>query len=177
MSELSTINSWRPGKLLHRLLFAYAAVLGIETGAAAFVTVVVFPLWTASPEAVIKWTPESPFYLEEGDLFMYTSPLTFILCVGTLIAGWKAIPPLRFWLRLATVLFLIVFIVSVIYFIPIQAVVKGEAGTKIPTEELGGMLQTFVLTNYLRFVTLLVALGCALHALGLSYRMRFNAVV
>ena len=171
MSQL-TDPTWKPRPFLHWALFAYTAILGIETGAAAFVTKVVFPLWAASPEAVINWLPDSPYYLEEGDFFMYASPLTLLLAVVTLIAGWKSRPPLRNWLMVATLSFIIVFIVSVAYFIPIQAVVKGEAGTKIPYDKLAGMLETFVWTNYLRLGTLVIALCCALHALGISYRMR-----
>src|SRR5688500_8182709 len=107
MNEQSTI-AWRPGKFLHRVLFAYAFILGLETGAAAFVTRVVFPLWASSPEAVTSWKPDSPFYLEEGDFFMFASPLTMLLAIITLIAGWKAPPPIRFWIRLATISFILV---------------------------------------------------------------------
>ena len=172
MSQPVSDLTWAPRPFLHWALFAYTFILGIETGAAGFVTKVVFPLWASSPEAVINWRPDSPYYLEEGDFFMYASPLTLILAVTTLIAGWKSAPPLRKWLMIATISFIVVFIVSVAYFIPIQAEVKGEAGLQFATGQLSSMLNTFVNTNYLRFLTLLVALGCALHALGISYRMR-----
>src|SRR5688500_12109110 len=108
--------------------------------------------------------------MEECDFFMYASTLTFILSVITLIASWKASPLLRKWSRIAPIIFLIVFVVSWLYFIPIQDDLKGDAGLEIPKEELRSMLSTFVNTNYLRMVALVIALVCALHALGLSYR-------
>ena len=146
-------------------------ILGIETGGAIFTTMVVFPAWTASPEVVVQWKPDSAFYIEEGDFFMYASTLTFLLSIVVLIAGWKAIPPLRKWLRIAPIIFLIVFAVSWAYFIPIQSEMKGDPGLNIPPDKLGAMLRTFVNTNYLRVGSLIIALFCALHSLGLSYRI------
>src|SRR5687767_15189122 len=98
--ELSTSTPQnRP--FLHWILFAYAMILGIETGGALFTTRVVFPAWTQSPEAVVQWKPDNIFYMEEGDFFMYASTLTFILSVITLIASWKASPLLRRLSRIA----------------------------------------------------------------------------
>jgi hypothetical protein len=59
----------------------------------------------------------------------------------------------------------------VAYFIPLQALVKGDPGRQYPTAELSSMLQWFVGLNYIRQVLLIGAFGAALHALGLSYRM------
>jgi hypothetical protein len=132
---------------------------------------VVFPTWTASPEVVVQWKPDSVFYMEEGDFFMYASTLSFILSIITLIAGWRANPPLRKWIRIAPIIFLIVFIVSWAYFIPIQADMKGDPGLQIPPEKLQAMLNTFVYTNYLRVAAVVTAFVCALHTLGISYRM------
>ncbi len=55
-------------------------------GAGAFVTTVIFPLWTASPEAAVGWTPNTPYYVEEGRFFILASPLLLLLAVVTLIA-------------------------------------------------------------------------------------------
>lgn len=171
MTTEQSLPTAHPRPFLHRVLFLYAMVLGIETGGAIFTSMVVFPAWTASPEAVVQWKPDSVFYMEEGDFFMYASTLTFILSIITLIAGWNAVQPLRKWLRIAPVIFLIVFAVSWAYFIPIQADMKGDPGLQIPPEKLQSMLSTFVNTNYLRVGSLVVALFCAIHSLGLSYRL------
>lgn len=151
-------------------MFAFTAWLGIETGAGLFTTAAVFPVWAASPESVIGWTESNPFYIEEGDFFMFASPTMFVLSIAVLIAGWRAPRQIRLWQRSAAVLFLIVFVWSVAYFIPVQAVMKGEAGTKVPTAELAAMLRNFVWLNYVRQLMLVVAVGAALHAHGLVYR-------
>jgi hypothetical protein len=77
---------------------------------------------------------------------------------------------------MATISFLIVAARSFAYFIPIQnTTFKGVAGLKMPHEELAAGLQTFVALNYVRQIVILFSLGAALHALGLSYRMRAPA--
>jgi hypothetical protein len=172
MTDQSSLpSSWHPHRFLRALLFAFAALTGIEMGAGAFVTSVIFPLWTASPQAAIGWTTSTPYYVEEGVFFIIASPLLFLLSIVTLVAGWRAIPPLRLWLRIATIAYILVFIMTLAYFVPLQDMVKGEAGTKIPAAELSSMLRRFVTFNYIRQAIGLLTFGAALHALGLSYRM------
>jgi hypothetical protein len=99
-----------------------------------------------------------------------------LLSIITLIAGWRTAPPLRFWLRAATITFIIIFIWTIAYFIPLQDLVKGDAGRAYPAAELDSMLQWFVGLNYIRQVMLLFAFLAALHSLGLSYRMAGSTV-
>ena len=170
--QLHPGGSGKHRPFLHWILFAFAALIGIEAGAGAFTTIVVFPLWAASPEAAIGWRPDMPYYLEEGDFFMIATPLVTLSAIVTLIAGWRAAPPLRLWLKIATISFLLVSAWSIAYFVPIQDLsFKGEAGTKMPRAELDAKLKTFIALNYIRQAILLFAFGSALHALGLSYRM------
>jgi hypothetical protein len=53
---------------------------------------------------------------------------------------------------------------------PLQAVVKGDAGAKLPVAQLESMLRNFVYLNYIRQLLLVAAFGMALHAFGLAYR-------
>ena len=157
---------------LRLMLFLFAFIMGIETGAASFVTVVVFPLWASSAEAARGWVPGMPYILEEGDFFMYASSLSMLASVITLVAGWRAPAPLRKWILIATIGFIFVFVWSMLYFVPIQDTsFKGEAGAKFSTEELESKLKAFVNLNYVRLAMLYIILGAALHALRLSYRM------
>lgn len=165
---------WQPRPRLGWLLFAFTALMGIELGAGAFVTAVICPLWTASPQAALGWTANTPYYVEEGVFFILVSPLLLLLSIVTLIAGRRAAPPLRLWLRIATISYMLIFIVTLAYFVPLQDMVKGEAGTKISMAELSSMLQRFAALNYLRQAIGLLTFGAALHALGLSYRMSGN---
>jgi hypothetical protein len=167
------VNSKTPSLFLQWTLFGFAALLGIELGAGAFTTVVVFPVWAASPEAAIGFRPGVPYYLEEGDFFMFSSTITTLASIVALIAGWRTTPSLRKWIRVASILFIIVAIWSAFYFIPVQDVsFKGEAGSQIPRDELASMLKTFVSLNYVRQVMIVVSFIAALHALGLAYRKR-----
>src|SRR5687768_2161169 len=164
-----------PGKFLHWTIFIFAALLGIELGAAAFTSVVVFPVWTASPEAAIAWTPGNPYHMEEGDFFMFASPSVMLASIIALIASWRAAPQLRFWLRIASILFIVIFVWSMVYFVPIQdTTLKGEAGANLPREELASKLRMFASLNYIRIAAIVVSFGCTLHALGLSYQIRNN---
>ncbi len=67
--------------------------------------------------------------------------------------------------------YILAFVVTLAYFVPLQDMVKGEAGAKIPVAELRSMLSQFMTFNYIRQAIGLLAFGAALHALGLSYRM------
>lgn len=153
------------------LLAAYTALLGIETGAGLFATAAVFSVWAGSTEAAAAWVTSSPIYIEEGDFFMFASPSTFLLALANLIALWRAAPPVRKWLRISNVLFLIVFVWSVAYFIPVQDLVKGEAGAKLPVAQLESMLRNITWLNYVRQAMLVTAFGMALHAFGMAHRI------
>lgn len=156
---------------LYLMIFIFAFIMGIETGAASFVTVVVFPLWASSAEAARGWLPELPCYLEEGDFFMYASSLSMLSAVVTLIAGWHAPSPIRKWILIPTIGFIIVFVWSILYFVPIQdTTLKGVANAQLSNEELESKLQTFVQLNYIRVAMLYFILGCALHAVRLFHR-------
>ena len=154
------------------MLFAFAFILGIETGAASFVSVVVFPVWASSPEAARGWLPDMPYILEEGDFFMYASSLSMLVSVITLIAGWRAPAPLRKWIFIGTVGFIIVFVWSMLYFVPIQdTTLKGTASAQLSDAELGSMLNTFVNLNYVRVAMLYVIVFAALQSLRIGERI------
>jgi hypothetical protein len=171
--QINPVGSQSPRRFLHWILLAFTFFVGIEAGAGSFVTIVVFPLWAASPEAAIGWRPDIPYYLEEGDFFMFSSSITMLTAIITLIAGWRAAPPLRLWVRVSTIAFLFIAVWSILYFIPIQDVTfKGEAGTRIPRDVLEAKLQNFVLLNYVRQIILLFSFFTAIHATGLSYKAK-----
>ena len=166
---MPAIHSTTIRPFLYLMLFVFAFIIGIETGAASFVTVVVFPIWASSAEAARGWVPEMPYILEEGDFFMYASSLSMLTSVITLIAGWKAPPPLRKWIMISTIGFIIIFIWSVLYFVPIQdTTLKGDASAGLSVEKLELKLRTFVQLNYIRVAMLYGVLGSALYALRIA---------
>ena len=100
---------------------------------------------------------------------MYASSLTMLASIVTLIAGWRAPQPLRKWILIGTVGFIIVFIWSILYFVPIQDTsLKGEASARFSDAELDSMLKNFVNLNYLRVAMLYVILFCALKAVRIA---------
>jgi hypothetical protein len=157
------------------LLAAYTALLGIETGGGLFTTAAVFKVWAGSAAGAIGWDAGNPFYIEEGDFFMFTSPTLGILALATLIAGWRSAPPVRTWLRASTLVFIIVFVWTMAYFVPVQDALKGQAGAKLPVAQLEAMLWNFTWLNYVRQVMLVATFGSALHAFGLAYRVSGKA--
>ena len=104
---------------------------------------------------------------------MYASSLTMLASIITLVAGWRAPQPLRKWILIGTVGFIIVFIWSILYFVPIQDTsLKGEASARFSDEELDSMLRNFVNWNYLRVAMLYVILGAAIQSIRLAERFR-----
>lgn len=158
----------RPRPAVRWLLFAFTMLMGICVGGALLTTVVIFPAWSASPEAAAGWRN----VVNEGLFFVVASPSLFLLSLATLIASWWAAPPpLRKRMRIATILYIAIFIVTMLYFVPGQVAMKGEAGARMPAAELGSMLRQWVTLNWVRQGVGVLAFGAALHALGLSYGM------
>jgi hypothetical protein len=156
--------------MAHYTLFAYVVVLGMETGAGLFTSLVVFPVWTASPEVVVGWKPSNPYFMEEGNFFMFISPTTTLLAIAVLILSRRLPPNVRPWARWSAVTFIVVAVVTAAYFVPVQFRMHGDAGAQLPRAELAAMLQRFVALNWVRQMSLVGAVVAAVHALGLSYR-------
>lgn len=154
----------------HWLLFVYVIAVGIQTGAGLFTSVVVYRVWTASPEFVITWKPSMPYFMEEGWFFMYASPTTTILALAVAIAYARLRADTRKWALGSALAFIAVAASTLAYFLPIQDRVHGDSGASLPRAQLAGMLDTFVALNWIRQAFLVAAFLAAVHALGLSYR-------
>ena len=156
---------------MHRIiLFAFAMALALETGAGLFTSVVVYPVWTASPEIVATWKPTLPYFMQEGDFFMYMSSTTMLLSLVTTIAFLRRRDRVRPWALAASLTFVAVFIWTMAYFLPAQDWVQGDPALTLPREEVASILENFVALNWLRQAMLVGAVVAALHALGLMYR-------
>jgi hypothetical protein len=158
----------RRGGFIRWLMLAFAGLLGLNIGAALFATVVIFPVWSASPEAAVEWQR----VVDEARFFVVVSPLVLVLAVATLVASWWVDSEVRSWMRIAAASYLVFFAVTMAYFLPGQAALQGEAAALLPRQELSASLQRWVALNWVRQVAGLLALGSALHALGLSYVVR-----
>src|SRR5690349_9443336 len=103
--------------MVRLILFAYVVVLGLETGAGLFTSMAVFPVWTASPEIVIGWKPSMPYYVQEGNFFMFSSSATTLLAIAVLVVNKKLAPESRRLAIGSAVAFLVVAVWTGAYFI------------------------------------------------------------
>ena len=170
MNENLPLEGKRISPLVKWLLFAYAFVFGVYVGGGIFETVVVTPLWGASAEAARYYNQNLHSHLQTGNFFIIIAPLTTLLSAVTLIAGWRTAQPIRFWLRLQTIVFLILFIVTLFYYAPEQNAIKGAAAQNWSDAELAARASRWVLLNWVRFFVAIVLWGMLFHALGLAYR-------
>ncbi|HVK39256.1 MAG TPA: DUF1772 domain-containing protein [Candidatus Kapabacteria bacterium] len=152
------------------ILFLFVFMLALETGAGLFTSVVVYPVWTRSPEIVATWKPSMPYFMQEGDFFMFASPTTMLLSIVTAIAFLRRRDRVRPWVLVSSLTFLAVGIWTLAYFLPAQDWVQGDPALKLPREEVASILENFITLNWIRQLMLVVALITGLHALGLTYR-------
>jgi hypothetical protein len=156
--------------MVQALLFAYAATLGLETGAGLFTSMAVFPVWTASPEIVIGWKPSMPYFVQEGNFFMFSSSATTLLSIAVLAVNKRLPTESRRFAIGSAITFLAIAVWTAAYFIPVQGRMHGDAGAARPREQLASMLDHFVHLNWIRQALLVAALLAAIHALGMFYR-------
>lgn len=170
MAENLPSEKKRVSSLVKWLLFIYAFVLGIYLGGAIFETVVIMPMWTASAAAARYFNQNPLSVFNTGNFFFVVAPLSTLLSIVTLIAGWRAPRPVRFWLRLAIIPFLIVFLATAFYFVPEQVAIKGETAQNLSDAELTARAHRWVSLNWIRFGLAFPTWVMTLHALGLAYR-------
>jgi hypothetical protein len=158
----------RSGGLVQGLLFAYAALVGINVGGALLASAVVFPAWSASPEAAMAWARP----VDEARFFAVVSPVVLLLAVSVLVTAQFRGTALRRWMRWAGALYVLFFVITVGYFVPGQAALQGEAAAALAAPELAVALERWVRFNWLRQALGLATFGVALHTLGTAYRLR-----
>src|SRR5687767_10087255 len=115
------------------ILFAYAVAIGLETGAGLFTSMVVFPRWTASPEAVIGWRPDMPYFMQEGDFFMFSISATTLLALAICIVASRLPANVRSLALGSALSFLLVAVVTAAYVIPVQGRVTRRCWRRTPS--------------------------------------------
>jgi hypothetical protein len=145
--------------------FAFAFAVGINIGGALLATVVIFPVWSHSQAAAMAWEGR----VDEASFFVVVAPIAMLLAVASFAASWRASPAARRWMRIAPLFYAAFFIITITYFVPEQLAMKGEAGARLPSMELAGRLERWVILNWVRQVFGVTVFLAALHALGLTY--------
>lgn len=170
MSENLSSEGKKVSSLLRWLLFIYVFILGIYLGGAIFETIVIVPMWSQSADAARYFNQNPLSVFNTGNFFFIAAPLSLLLSIVTLIAGWRTEKSVRFWLRLAIIPFLITFLVTSFYFVPEQLAIKGAAAQSLSDAELTARASRWVMLNWIRFSLAFPMWGATLHALGLAYR-------
>jgi hypothetical protein len=109
-------------------IFLWIAIFGwgIGLGAKLFDLVVVAGAWSASPPASFALLPYGKRYpVDPGDFFIPLSALIAIGSIGALISGWRS--PLRSWLLVSMVSFLIIWATTPTVFWPMIHQLYGTA--------------------------------------------------
>ncbi len=151
------------------LILAFAFALGIHVGGGIYETVVVMPVWTASADIARNWNSNPNFIIDNGKFFIVATPIAGILALLLLILGWKSPSPLRFWLRMGTIIYLLVVVITIFYFVPEQFALRGHEATQgLSDAEILSRANRWVMLNNVRIVVALVVVFATLKALSLS---------
>lgn len=156
-------------RIAYWLLFAFTLILGIYFGGGLFEAVVIVPVWSASPEAARYWGSNPLSAVEGARFFLVLAPLSALLALLTLIFGWKAPQPLRFWLRLGIGMFFAMFIATVAFYVPEQMAIKGPTMIReLSDAEIVSRAGRWVTLNYFRAVYSFIELFAVLKAFSYS---------
>ena len=139
----------------HWLLFALAIVAGTQTGGMLFDTLVNDPVWSESVEAARAWD------IDTGRFYIASSNGMVVLAIITLVVGWRTPPPVRWWLRGATALFIIAVATTMAYFLPELQEIRGASAESIPDDDLRD--------RTLREVLVVAGFIMTIRAVGLSH--------
>ncbi|HRH40797.1 MAG TPA: DUF1772 domain-containing protein [Pyrinomonadaceae bacterium] len=151
------------------LVFALAFAVGIYIGGGIYETIVIQPVWTASAEVARNWNENPLFVIQNAWFFIPATNLATLLALLTLIFGWKSPPPVRFWLRLGTIILLVMYVFTLAYFIPEQLALRGHEATKnLSDAEILTRAGRWGTLNYIRVIVALPAVFAILKALSLS---------
>lgn len=156
-------------KIAGGLLFAFTLFLGIYFGGGLFEAVVIVPVWSASPEAARYWGSNPLSAVEGARFFLVLAPLSALLALLTLVFGWNAPQPLRFWLRLGIGMFFAMFIATIGFYVPEQLAIKGPTMVReLSDAQIMSRAGRWVMLNYFRAVYSFVELFVVLKAFSYS---------
>jgi hypothetical protein len=155
----------------HWLLFALAVVAGIQTGGVLFDTLVNDPVWSESVGAARAWNEE----IDTGKFYIVFTNGLLLLAIVTLAVGWRTPRPVRWWLRIATALFIIAVASTLAYFLPELQEIRGASAESIPDDELSDRIERWTLLDTLRELLIVAGFIITVRAVGLSHAAQARA--
>ena len=151
-------------------MWLFVVVLGIEIGAGLYETLVVLPIWTASPpDTVIAYfnhnVANPAFVLNTGGRFwMFFTPMVGLLSITVLITAFWTRGAHRKWRLVAGALALIVVAATFAWFVPNIIKLNSEAVLTMPREHVASLANAWVTLNWVRVVVYLSAWFAGLKA-------------
>jgi len=154
-------------------LWLFVIALGITIGGGLYETLVLMPLWdTAPPDSVTAYYQHNianPQIApnQGGRFWAFITPLTGLLAIAALLSGFRTRSEHRKWRITATVLTLIVFVFTIVWFVPNIIKLTGEGVTTLSRDEVTNLTNWWVRLNWVRAVLYLAAFLAALRALSI----------
>lgn len=136
----------------------------MQAGGVIFDTLVNDPVWSDSVEAARTWNEE----IDTGKFYIAFTNGLLLLSIVTLAVGWKT-PPVRWWLRGATALFIIAVATTMAYFLPELQDIRGASAESIPDYVLSDRIDRWTLLDTLRELLIVAGFIMTVRAVGLSH--------
>jgi len=161
-------------------LWLFVIALGITLGGGLYETLVLMPLWdTAPPNSVTAYYQHNvanpQFAPNQGGRFWaFIMPLTGLLAIATLLSGLRTRPEHRKWRITATVLTLIIFASTIVWFVPNIIKLTGEGVMTMKADEIASLTNWWVRLNWVRAVVYLAVLLASLRALSIPPKVENN---
>jgi hypothetical protein len=161
-------------------LWLFVIALGITIGGGLYETLVVMPLWSATPpDSVIAYYQHNVanphFALNQGGRFWaFIMPLTGLLAIAVLLSGLKTCSEHRKWRIAGSVLTLIIVVFTLAWFVPNIIKLMGAGVIEMNPDELTSLTNWWARLNWLRAVLYLAALLAALRALSIPPKVENN---
>ena len=152
-------------------LWLFILLFGIQLGAGLYETLVIVPLWSASPpQSVWEWNAlrnASPqFAVNSGKRFwIFVTPAVGVLSVAALLSGWGTPWEHRKWLLVATLTSFIMVVITFVYFVPSLIKLMSATPDAANAAQIGAKANLWRILNWGRAVFLIAAWLCALRAL------------
>jgi hypothetical protein len=154
-------------------LWIFVIALGIELGGGLYETLVVMPLWVASPpDSVINYyrhnAANPQFALNAGGRFwMFATPLVGLSALAALLSGFRTRAEHRKWRIAGTILALIVVVSTFAWFVPNIIRLHSEAVLTMSGEDVKSLTNWWARLNWVRAVVYSAGWLAALKALSI----------
>lgn len=159
------------------LLWIFIVLTALVIGGGLYEMRVVVPLWAHSPpDSAWYWEAQrlvNPQYAPNSGLrlWIYLTPIHFLISIATLLVGWKGVGAHRKWLIISTIIFIVLHATAFVWFVPVVGQILNSRALGLSPEQVMAKTHLWVSLSWVRFVIGLVGFVCGLKALQDSARV------